>query len=212
MIELSEINIESFLFNEELGAVIEVHKKDIHLLFNHPFGLHIYEIGTVSQRSTEKQMIKIRNNGSIIINAERSILQKNWSRTSFEIQKLRDNSECALQEFELIGRNVNGISEFLTFPKKLALPNNNGPFRVAILREQGVNGHGEMANCFFKAGFEVVDVHMTDLISGLASLIDFTGLACPGGFSYGDVLGRFNICNNHEHRGWNGLVKMHSKQ
>jgi phosphoribosylformylglycinamidine synthase len=120
-------------------------------------------------------------------------LQTMWAETSFHIQSLRDNPDCALQEFSLLqDAERPGIS--VTVPFDLA-ERVNAPFvhtakpRVAILREQGVNGQVEMAAAFDRAGFAAVDVHMSDLLAGRVDLASFKGLAACGGFSYGDVLG-----------------------
>jgi len=120
-------------------------------------------------------------------------LQRMWAETSFHIQSLRDNPECAAEEFALLedsgrpGLSVNvpfDLAERVSAPfVHMARP------RVAILREQGVNGQVEMAAAFDRAGFAAVDVHMSDLLAGRADLADFSGLAACGGFSYGDVLG-----------------------
>jgi phosphoribosylformylglycinamidine synthase len=116
-----------------------------------------------------------------------------WAETSFHIQSLRDNPESAAQEFSLLEDEARpGLS--VTVPFDLA-ERVSAPFihaarpRVAILREQGVNGQVEMAAAFDRAGFTAVDVHMSDLLAGRAKLADFRGFAACGGFSYGDVLG-----------------------
>jgi phosphoribosylformylglycinamidine synthase len=116
-----------------------------------------------------------------------------WAETSFHIQSLRDNPESARQEFSLLDDAARpGLS--VTAPFDLAA-RVSAPFihtahpRVAILREQGVNGQVEMAAVFDRAGFAAVDVHMSDLLAGRTDLADFTGMAACGGFSYGDVLG-----------------------
>ncbi|KAG8214078.1 PurM, N-terminal-like protein [Butyriboletus roseoflavus] len=167
------------LFNEELGAVIQVSPS-----------LRIFEIGSVNEDPTNQTFV-IRENSSILFSKTRGQLQEIWSETSFRMQSLRDNATVAKQEFNLISDpSYRGIYYELTFVY------NTSPFRdltyrpkVAILREQGVNGHVEMAWAFTAAGFDAVDVHMTDLLSGKVSLTGFRGLAACGGFSYGDVLG-----------------------
>src|SRR2546426_11527851 len=106
------------------------------------------------------------------------------------MQALRDHPECAREEFDrIIDPKDPGLSVHLTFQEKDIAPATGVRPRIAILREQGVNGHGEMAASFDRAGFEAVDVHMTDLIAGRISLAGFKGFAAGGGFSYGDVLG-----------------------
>jgi phosphoribosylformylglycinamidine synthase len=191
------------LFNEELGAVFQVRKqheiqfRSCFATCGPPPGL-IHKIGRVSEKT--KQNLTIYHKASLIYRNNRSNLQQTWSKTSYHMQKMRDNPESADQEFENILDDANpGLSWNPTFdPKDRGLPImtslsqyspfNNKP-RVAILREQGVNGQAEMAFAFNTAGFSAVDVHMTDIISGRVSLASFAGLAACGGFSYGDVLG-----------------------
>ncbi|KAJ5664899.1 uncharacterized protein N7477_007347 [Penicillium maclennaniae] len=191
------------LFNEELGAVFQVrkeHETQLRSAFatcGPPPGL-IHKIGRVSEKS--KQNLTIYHKASLVYRNTRSNLQQTWAKTSYHMQKLRDNAECAEQEFANILDDANpGLSWNPTFdPKDRGLPfmtslSQYSPFtnkpRVAILREQGVNSQAEMAFAFNTAGFSAVDVHMTDLISGRVSLSTFAGLAACGGFSYGDVLG-----------------------
>ncbi|HPY41195.1 MAG TPA: phosphoribosylformylglycinamidine synthase subunit PurQ, partial [Thiolinea sp.] len=124
----------------------------------------------------------------------RTQLQQLWSETSYRIQALRDNAECAAQEFERLSDSKDpGLNVKLSFDqdKDIAAPFIQTGVRpsVAILREQGVNGQIEMAAAFDRAGFKAIDVHMTDIISGRVSLKNFKGLVACGGFSYGDVLG-----------------------
>jgi phosphoribosylformylglycinamidine synthase len=119
-------------------------------------------------------------------------LQRIWSETSYQMQKLRDNPDCAQQEFD---RLLDAADPGLHVKSTYALNENISPLllltrpKIAILREQGVNGQVEMAAAFDRAGFAAVDVHMSDIISGRVSLRDFAGIAACGGFSYGDVLG-----------------------
>ena len=138
--------------------------------------------------------IRLSLGGDVIYSAERRILQRIWSETSYRIQRMRDNAQCAEQEFDLLLDESNpGLSVKLGFDvnDNVAAPyiNTGVRPRMAILREQGVNGQTEMAAAFHRAGFSVVDVHMSDIIAGRASLEDFKGLVACGGFSYGDVLG-----------------------
>jgi phosphoribosylformylglycinamidine synthase len=138
--------------------------------------------------------IRLHWNGETVYSAERRILQRIWSETSYRIQRLRDNAECAEQEYDgLLEENNPGLSVKLAFDvnQDVAAPyiKKGVRPRMAILREQGVNGQTEMAAAFHRAGFAVVDVHMSDIIAGRASLEDFKGLVACGGFSYGDVLG-----------------------
>ncbi|KAI9767017.1 MAG: hypothetical protein M1840_005976 [Geoglossum simile] len=189
------------LFNEELGAVFQIRQSD-EIEFRRCFatcgpppGL-IEKIGRVP--SFKKQELIVKHGSSLVYRESRSYLQQRWSFTSHKLQRLRDNPACADSEYDSICEDGDpGLSYKLTFnPKDNALPISTtiasafsrNP-RVAILREQGVNGHAEMAFAFHVAGFSAIDVHMTDIISGRVSLASFVGLAACGGFSYGDVLG-----------------------
>ena len=171
------------LFNEELGAVIQVRKSDA-LGVIRLFGEAAMDLG----RPTKKQDIVISDGGSELYRNSRAELESWWSDTGYRIQKLRDNPESADQEFKAIRDDKDpGISPLITF-KPSAKKYEDKP-KVAIFREQGVNGHIEMAAAFDRAGFTSIDVHMSDIISGRVNLDGFAGLAVSGGFSYGDVLG-----------------------
>ncbi|KAI1498464.1 CobB/CobQ-like glutamine amidotransferase domain-containing protein [Biscogniauxia marginata] len=207
----SEADVLDTLFNEELGAVFQIRKGD-ETRFNKcfatcgpPAGL-IRTIGYV--RPTSKQSLIVKYRSQILIDLDRGKLQQWWSGTSFEMQKLRDNPACAQSELEVLLDNEDpGLHYSLTFdPVDISLPTITSlkslvsrP-RVAILREQGVNGYAEMAFAFRAAGFDAVDVHMSELLDGF-SLDGFRGLAACGGFSYGDVLGAGN--------GWAQSILMH---
>ncbi len=180
------------LFNEELGAVLQVHHEDADdvLLRLEQAGLgHCSQlIGTLS----EDQRIRIRHGARPVFEAPRAELQQYWSETTREMQALRDNPACAAEEFERIAREDPGLHARLSFDPEddIAAPYvERARPRMAILREQGVNGQLEMAAAFHKAGFECVDVHMSDILAGRVGLEDFKGLVACGGFSYGDVLG-----------------------
>ena len=129
-----------------------------------------------------------------MLTGTRALWQQDWAETSYRIQAMRDNAEYAAQEFALIADDKqSGLIAQLSYDLNADIA---APFiatgvrpRVAILREQGVNGHIEMAAAFDKAGFTSVDVHMSDILSGRVSLKTFQGLVACGGFSYGDVLG-----------------------
>ncbi|KAI9834960.1 MAG: hypothetical protein M1819_002683 [Sarea resinae] len=202
------------LFNEELGAVFQVRKKDeieFHRCFatcGPPPGL-IKKIGRVP--ATGKQDLVVRYGLDTVYRASRSTLQQRWASTSHQMQKLRDNPACADAEYgNILDNNDPGLSYYPTFkPQDTVLPLTttiSAAFaakpRVAILREQGVNGHAEMAFAFHAAGFAPIDLHMTDLISGRESLASYVGLAACGGFSYGDVLGAG--------QGWAKSVLLHA--
>jgi phosphoribosylformylglycinamidine synthase len=170
------------LFNEELGAVIQVKKSDVTEV-QRLFGEQAVNIGT----PTKKQEIIVNDKLELYRNS-RAQLESWWSETSYRIQKLRDNPESADQEFAAIQDDKGpGLSANVTF-KPLTKKYEDKP-KVAIFREQGVNGQVEMAAAFDRAGFTSVDVHLNDIISGRVDLDDFVGLAACGGFSYGDVLG-----------------------
>jgi phosphoribosylformylglycinamidine synthase len=182
-------SIIEFLLNEELGAVIQVPSKDIVFIQEYltkELGLSITTIGT----PTIDHKISILNNASLIYASTRSKVQQTWAETSFRIQSIRDNPKSAEEEFSLILDDSNpGINPKINFeiPSKINI-STLAP-KIAILREQGINGHSEMAAAFSYAGFEAHDVHMSDILSGQKSLKDFNGLAACGGFSFGDVLG-----------------------
>ena len=187
-LDLSSLKDEplKILFSEELGAVIEVSQEDIKQVSSMLKSLDqdFYEIG----RPTGKQTISIVQNGKNIYENSRSKLESWWSETSYHIQKIRDNKKMAGEEFELILEdNDPGISPKLTFETSKFTTFSNRP-KIAVLREQGVNGQVEMAAAFWEAGFDPVDVHMSDLTDKKIRINDFGGLVSSGGFSYGDVL------------------------
>ena len=185
-------DIHSFLFNEELGAVIQVSKNDIDtvksLFSDSMFQQHIHVLGSLDRNNK----INIYHGDQLLISEETVNLHRQWSETSYHMQALRDNPECALQEYDsLLDTNNPGLFINCPFDIKQSFPYVNADSKpsVAILREQGVNGQVEMAAAFQRAGFECIDVHMSDVISGDVSLGSFHGIAACGGFSYGDVLG-----------------------
>lgn len=139
--------------------------------------------------------------------ATRASLQEMWAETSYRMQALRDNPVLAEEEYSAISQENNpGLSYQLTYDPAFKLPSTSSLLdkpKVAILREQGVNGHVEMAWTFSAAGFTAVDVHMSDIIAGRVTLADFKGIAACGGFSYGDVLGAGS--------GWAKSVLLHEK-
>lgn len=202
------------LFNEELGAVFQVRASD-EMNFKRcfatcgpPAGL-IRKFGVVTPKS--KQTLTIRHAGSKFATLGRAEMQQWWTKTSYAMQRLRDNPAGADSEFSIIADDEEpGISYKLSFnPSETVMPLTSsitGMFtkspRVAVIREQGINGYAELAWAFRASGFEAVDVHMTDILNG-RSLADFTGIAAPGGFSYGDVLGAG--------QGWAQSILMHDK-
>ncbi len=182
------------LFNEELGVVLQVRESELlavnELLARHHIASCVRLLGAV----TNTDRVRFSVNGKIAIDESRTDLHRAWSETSFRMQSLRDNPECAREQYEsAIDPTDPGLHAKLTFNPGL---DNAAPFiatgvrpRVAILREQGVNSQSEMAAVFHRAGFDAIDVHMTDLLTGRAKLADFKGVVACGGFSYGDVLG-----------------------
>ena len=138
--------------------------------------------------------MQIHANGEKIFEGSRGELQKAWTEVSWQIARMRDNPACADQEYaRCTMEDDTGLFVRTTFDTEedVAAPFIASGARpcIAILREQGVNSQTEMAAAFTRAGFEAIDVHMTDLLSGRSDLKDFAGLAACGGFSYGDVLG-----------------------
>ena len=181
----------SALFNEELGAVIQVRADRVSAMvkrFSHA-GVNIVELGGLNSADT----VDINYHGKSIFHDSRANLQSAWSETSFQVASLRDNADCVRQEFERLQVADQGLSANLTFDPSDDI---SAPYiatgvkpKVAIVREQGVNSHLEMGAAFDRAGFTAVDVHMSDLLAGRAVLSDYTGMVACGGFSYGDVLG-----------------------
>ncbi|WP_224363683.1 phosphoribosylformylglycinamidine synthase [Hyalangium versicolor] len=182
------------LFNEELGAVLQVRAADLgrvrEVLARHGLGAQAHELG----RPRTELEVRLRHGEQTLLAVPTMALRQYWSRVSYEMQKLRDNSSCAEQEYAAkCDAEDPGLSPRLAFDPKEDVA---APFiakgarpRVAVLREQGVNSQMEAAAAFTRAGFAAVDVHMSDLLSGRVSLKDFAGLVACGGFSYGDVLG-----------------------
>jgi phosphoribosylformylglycinamidine synthase len=180
----------NFLFNEELGVVIQVCSQDLDFVFEtfNKTGLedHIYNLGTLS----DQPLVDINYKGQNILSSSLKPLLEHWHRVGFEIQSLRDNPATAESEYRNdTDPTKGGLKPNINFsiPKLIDLKSSRP--RIAILREQGVNGQNEMAAAFHEVGFDCFDVHMTDLISSRHQLKDFEGLVACGGFSYGDVLG-----------------------
>ncbi|WP_444937542.1 phosphoribosylformylglycinamidine synthase [Microbulbifer sp. JMSA002] len=179
------------LFSEELGAVLQVPACEADMLVQRfaAVGVPTHKIGYLNNN----EHLCITNNGVEIFKRSRAELQQIWSETSFRIQSLRDNAECAEQEFAAIAQEDPGLTVNLTFDINDDI---SAPYiakgvrpKVAVLREQGVNSQVEMAHSFHRAGFNAVDVHMSDILTGRVALDEFKGLVGCGGFSYGDVLG-----------------------
>ena len=182
------------LFNEELGAVIQVADSQLEsvrevLKVHNLLGI-THELGTV----TADDRFEISRSSRKLLSEKRSELRGIWAELTHQMQRLRDNPECADQEFEAKKNPTDkGLSAFLTYDvnEDIAAPfiNKGTKPTIAILREQGVNSHYEMAAAFDRAGFNAIDVHMSDLMSSRRNLADFNALVACGGFSYGDVLG-----------------------
>jgi len=180
------------LFSEELGVVIQVLHADTDDVLDRlkaaGLGQHCAIIGSLN----DQDQIHFRHVSKELISGSRVELQQAWSQTTRHMQALRDNPECAEEEFKRIAAQDDGLSARLSFDLNEDI---SAPFiqlsrpPIAILREQGVNGQTEMAVSFHKAGFKAVDVHMSDILDGRVRLDDFKGLVACGGFSYGDVLG-----------------------
>jgi phosphoribosylformylglycinamidine synthase len=182
------------LFNEELGAVVQVKrgttKSVMQACMAAGLTASFHVIGTLNSNDR----FIIMSGGKVIFSESRRELQRAWAETSYHIQALRDHPECAQSEFDSIpDSNDSGPKLPITFDlnEDIAAPfiAKGARPRVAVLREQGVNGQIEMAAAFDRAGFTAVDVHMSDILTGRVGLREFSGIAAGGGFSYGDVLG-----------------------
>ena len=187
-------DVNAWLFNEEVGAVVQVTESDleaVNAIFSE-FGLTecVHEIGSLN---TDDQ-IRFEHQGKNVIDQPRNYYRELWAKTTHEMQKMRDNPECAEQELAIkLDAKDPGLHAALTYDVNDDIA---APFilkgvmpKIAIVREQGVNSHVEMAAAFSRAGFAAIDVHMSDILNGKVALSEFIGLVACGGFSYGDVLG-----------------------
>lgn len=184
------------LFSEEAGAVIQVANEHLQAVkaayAKEGLGAHLHVLGELNNDDA----LRIRLGGGIVFEAERLALYQQWSATSYQMQKRRDNPACAEEEWQALAQEnnagLNGLA--LSFPMgdnpvaELVCEGAANP-KVAILREQGTTGHTELAAAFHRAGFVAVDVHMSDLEAQRVTLEGFRGLALPGGSTFGDVLG-----------------------
>ena len=182
------------LFNEELGAVLQVRTADVPTVRARfeaaGLGGMVHHIG----KAVPGTILRFTTGKTEIYRASRVDLHRAWAELSFAMQSRRDNPDCAREEYDaLLDADDPGLSASLTYDVSSDVA---APYiatgvrpRLAVLREQGVNGHYEMAAAFDRAGFTTVDVHMSDVLSGRVDLADFKGMAACGGFSYGDVLG-----------------------
>ena len=191
---LSDDNLLGQLFAEELGAVIQVKSDKVAELLELAETTGVSELLSLVGQSTDEDSLLIQT-ATQNLRFERSELEQEWSKVSYHIAKNRDNPECVQQAFDLIGdKSHQGLIVQANYDLNQAVEapyinSRSAQPKVAILREQGVNGQLEMAAGFKRAGLEAVDVHMSDLLKGRVNLRDFDGLVACGGFSYGDVLG-----------------------
>jgi phosphoribosylformylglycinamidine synthase len=177
------------LFAEELGALLQVRNRDLEAIQQtfHNLGLSalVSPIGSLN----DEHVLRIHQAGHVLYEQPLPALREAWSDLTRQMARMRDNPECAEQEFSAkLDPFDPGIQPEVPFEIWVGEDFSIRP-PMAILREQGVNGEVEMAAAFTRAGFRAIDVHMTDILSGRISLRDFRGLVACGGFSYGDVLG-----------------------
>jgi len=182
------------LFSEELGAVLQIATEDLDAVRDAYADAGLADCFHVIGRPVREDVIRFTRGGTDVLSHLRSHYRSIWAETTHQMQRLRDNPACADEEFSAKqDLNDPGLSASLTFDleEDIAAPyiNTGRDPVVAVLREQGVNSHVEMAAAFDRAGFAAIDVHMSDILSGRISLDKFDGLVACGGFSYGDVLG-----------------------
>ncbi|WP_146449314.1 phosphoribosylformylglycinamidine synthase [Vibrio kanaloae] len=187
------------LFNEELGAVIQVRNDDLDAVLSTLAANGLEACSHVIGSVEASDELVIKSGESVVIERNRTELRTIWAETTHKMQGLRDNPVCADQEHEAKKDNSDpGLNVKLSFDvnEDIAAPfiagsmiNKGAKPKMAILREQGVNSHVEMAAAFDRAGFEATDIHMSDILTGQAVLEEYNGLVACGGFSYGDVLG-----------------------
>ncbi|HEY1058496.1 MAG TPA: phosphoribosylformylglycinamidine synthase [Limnobacter sp.] len=191
-VQRNELTLKA-LFNEELGVVLQVpaarKSEAMDVLRSVGLSKHSNIIG----KPNDRDVIELYRDAKCVYSETRAVLQGQWDEVSFHIAKRRDNPACAHSEHAVQAELPNALVWQPAFDTQ---DNVAAPFisagkkpRVAVLREQGVNGQLEMAAAFTQAGFDAVDVHMSDLLTGKRTLSEFQGLAACGGFSYGDVLG-----------------------
>tara|TARA_R110002124_G_scaffold147630_1_gene312991 strand:+ start:68433 stop:72401 length:3969 start_codon:yes stop_codon:yes gene_type:complete len=188
------------LFSEELGAVIQIRESDVDAINTVFAKFGIEDCCTDIGRINNEDTLRFSRNGEVVLENSRTYYRTTWAQTTYKMQSLRDNPECAQQEHDVkFDTEDPGLNADLSFDinedivadliiKDAQNAKVSNP-RIAILREQGVNSHVEMAAAFDRAGFIAIDVHMSDILSGRTDLADFNGLVACGGFSYGDVLG-----------------------
>jgi phosphoribosylformylglycinamidine synthase len=181
------------LFSEELGAVIQIRRLDREKVLAHLADDGLAHISHIIGHPRIDRRVVLASHQKTVIDEDVLELQQLWSETSYHMQGLRDHPDCAREAFEsILNRDDQGLHAELSFDpvEDICVPFvNSAQPKMAVLREQGVNGQVEMAAAFDRAGFDCVDVHMSDIIEGRVCLDDFHGLAVCGGFSFGDVLG-----------------------
>ena len=186
-------NATGVLFAEELGAVVQVARDDVASVTERfaaaGLGNCVHDLGI----PRAQRCITLRAGNRVLLDADAATLQRRWAETSYRIARLRDDPDCADEEFARIEADDPGLNVVLAFEpdEDVAAPfiNAGARPRVAVLREQGVNSQLEMAAAFERAGFDPIDVHMSDLLEHRRKLDEFQVLVACGGFSYGDVLG-----------------------
>jgi len=184
----------STLFNEELGAVIQVQSESVESVLVTLASFGLAELSHVIGEVEQSDSIIINHDDTVVLERSRTELRTIWAETTHKMQGLRDNPKCADQEFAAKSDDSDvGLNVDLSFDvhQDIAAPYilKGAKPKMAILREQGVNSHVEMAAAFDRAGFEATDIHMSDILTGQVVLDEYHGLAACGGFSYGDVLG-----------------------
>ncbi len=182
------------LFTEEPGVLVQVRTDELDDVLAQISEVGLGEYCHVVAHLNDHDRIRVLQDDEVLFDKTRVELHRLWWQTSYHMQSLRDNVDCAQQEYDtILDEHDPGLHASLSFnpTDDVAAPfiNKGARPKLAVLREQGVNGHVEMAAAFDRAGFSSIDVHMSDIIRGDVSLADFTGLVACGGFSYGDVLG-----------------------
>ena len=188
----------AILFNEELGGVIQIRENDVDAIHAILAEYGILDCCTYIGRLNNEDTIRFTRDNEIVLENSRTYYRTTWAQTTYQMQSMRDNPACAQEEHDVkFDTEDPGLQADLSFDVNEDIiadlivkdaKNGTNP-RIAILREQGVNSHVEMAAAFDRAGFVAIDVHMSDILAGRTDLADFNGLVACGGFSYGDVLG-----------------------
>lgn len=194
-IELNSLNGDTIpiLFSEEVGVVIQVAEDQLLSVQSELDSVGLGICSHIIGKPNNEQRIRFSRGSQLLLDQSLVKLQQQWAHTSYQIQALRDNPQSADQEYAQISLSDAGLSASLVYARNedIAAPFINSGVRpkIAVLREQGVNGQVEMAAAFDRAGFTAVDIHMSDILSGKVSLNAYKGIIACGGFSYGDVLG-----------------------